>query len=113
MPSNRENGPLVGSLREPPASLLNRTIAVTGRRSGLGPDRGPKKEGPMDLLACSECECRFYVPGLTASDDRHCPQCGADLALAVHGLASIPLDARWLSPRTAPDPEITVVELPG
>jgi hypothetical protein len=67
----------------------------------------------MDLLACSECECRFYVPGAAASDGHHCPQCGAHLALAVHGLVSIPLDARWLDTRAAPAPEITMVELRG
>src|SRR2546423_4357504 len=38
MPPNRENDPPVVRLDNPPASLLNRTIAVTGRRSGLGPD---------------------------------------------------------------------------
>jgi hypothetical protein len=33
------------------------------------------------------------------------------LVLAVHGLVSIPLDARWLDPQVVPAPEITVVEL--
>jgi hypothetical protein len=65
----------------------------------------------MDLLACSECVCRFYVPGVAASDGHRCPQCGGDLVLAVHGMASIPLDARWLDPEVVPAPEITVVEL--
>jgi hypothetical protein len=50
---------------------------------------------------------------VAASDGHQCPQCGADLALAVHGLASIPLDARWLDPRIGPAPEITMVELRG
>jgi hypothetical protein len=67
----------------------------------------------MDLLACSECVCRFYVPGVAASDRHCCPQCGADLVLAVHGMASIPLDARWLEPEVVPAPEITMVELRG
>jgi hypothetical protein len=67
----------------------------------------------MDLLACSKCVCRFYVPGVAASDGHCCPQCGGDLVLAVHGMASIPLDARWLDPRVGPAPEITVVELRG
>jgi hypothetical protein len=67
----------------------------------------------MDLLACSRCVCRFYVPGVAASDGQLCPQCGADLALAVHGLTSIPLDARWLDPQAVPAPEITMVELRG
>jgi hypothetical protein len=35
------------------------------------------------------------------------------LGLAVHGLTSIPLDARWLDPQVAPAPEITRVELVG
>ena len=51
----------------------------------------------MDLLACSQCDHRFYAPG---SDRIHsCPQCGAGLALAMHDMTSIPLDARWIDPR--------------
>lgn len=65
----------------------------------------------MDLLACSECEHRFYVPGVEPSDGRRCPQCGGGLALAVHRIASIPLDARWLDPLVVPPSEVTVVEL--
>ena len=65
----------------------------------------------MDLLACSECERRFYVPGAAASDGRQCPRCGGGLVLAVHRMASIPLDARWLDPRVDPPFEVTVVEL--
>jgi hypothetical protein len=76
----------------------------------LGPI-GLEEGGPMDLLACSECECRFYVPGVVASDGRHCPQCGGDLAVVVERMASIPLDARWLDPRVEPPFEVTVVEV--
>jgi hypothetical protein len=66
----------------------------------------------MDLLACSECDHRFYAPGLGSADIRCCPQCGGGLALAIHDLTSIPLDARWIDPRAGPDrPEVTVVEL--
>jgi hypothetical protein len=50
----------------------------------------------MDLLACSECGDRFYVPGVRLSDSRGCPHCGGGLNLALHQMASIPLDARWL-----------------
>jgi len=50
----------------------------------------------MDLLACSECGDRFYVPGVRLSDSRGCPHCGGGLNLALHHMASIPLDARWL-----------------
>jgi hypothetical protein len=65
----------------------------------------------MDLLACSQCEHRFYVPGVAASDGRLCPECGGGLALTEHGLGSIPLDAHWLEPRGSPAPAVTVVEL--
>ena len=50
----------------------------------------------MDLLACCECGHRFYVLGVGFSDPRGCPHCGGDLNLALHDMASIPLDARWL-----------------
>jgi hypothetical protein len=67
----------------------------------------------MDLLACSECDHRFYAPGLGSADIRCCPQCGGGLALALHDMTSIPLDARWIDPRAGPvdGPEVTVVEL--
>jgi hypothetical protein len=67
----------------------------------------------MDLLACAQCACRFYLPGVWNSGRRCCPQCGGDLHLAVHDMASIPLDARWLDPRARPiDPEqVAVVKL--
>jgi hypothetical protein len=65
----------------------------------------------MDLLTCVECEHRFYVPGVAASDSRRCTDCGGALDLALHGIASIPLDAHWLDPRAVPDFEVTVVEL--
>ena len=63
----------------------------------------------MDLLACSECGRRFYIPHLGPSEGRCCPQCGGGLRLALYRMASIPLDARWLEPRVAP--QVTVVEL--
>jgi hypothetical protein len=50
----------------------------------------------MDLLACRECGHRFYVLGLGFSDPRGCPYCGGGLNLALHDMASIPLDARWI-----------------
>ena len=50
----------------------------------------------MDLVACCECGHRFYVLGVGFSDPRGCPHCGGDLNLALHDMASIPLDARWL-----------------
>jgi hypothetical protein len=67
----------------------------------------------MDLLVCSECDHSFYAPGLGSADIRCCPHCGGGLALAMHDLTSIPLDARWLDPRAGPidDREVTVVEL--
>ena len=65
----------------------------------------------MDLLACSQCEHRFYVPGVAAWDGRLCPECGGRLAFTEHGLGSIPLDAHWLDPRGSPAPEVTLVEL--
>lgn len=65
----------------------------------------------MDLLACSECARRFYAPGVSASDNRRCPQCGGGLALTAQGMAAIPLDARWLDPGLVPGFEVTVVEL--
>jgi hypothetical protein len=67
----------------------------------------------MDLLACSECGHRFYMPGSGAMKSRWCPQCGGDLGLAQHGMTAIPLDARWLDPSlsAAGPPPVTVVEL--
>ena len=67
----------------------------------------------MDLLACSECDHRFYAPGLGSDHIHCCPQCGGSLALAMHDMKSIPLDARWIDPRAGPvdGPEVTVVEL--
>jgi ribosomal protein S27AE len=69
----------------------------------------------MDLLACSECDHRFYVQGVGPPESRFCPHCGGGLALAVHCMTSIPIDARWLDPRAGPTerPEVTVVELRG
>jgi hypothetical protein len=67
----------------------------------------------MDVLACSECGYRFYVPGVGPSESRCCSQCGGDLVLALDGVTSIPLDARWLDPRVTPAdaPKVTVVDL--
>lgn len=56
----------------------------------------------MDLLACAECGRRFYAPGLGSSESRCCSQCGGGLSLALHDIASIPLDARCLGARAAP-----------
>ncbi len=69
----------------------------------------------MDLLACSECEHRFYVPAVGPLDSRCCPHCGGGLTLALHGMTSIPLDARWLDHRDARGdaPNVTVVDLCG
>jgi hypothetical protein len=66
----------------------------------------------MDLLACSECGCRFYVPGAGDLENRWCPDCGGGLGLAVHGMTTIPLDARRLDPDvgSAGQPILTVVE---
>jgi hypothetical protein len=46
-------------------------------------------------------------------DGRFCPQCGGGLTLALNGITSIPLDARWLDHDHAPAdaPEVTVVDL--
>jgi hypothetical protein len=67
----------------------------------------------MDLLACVECGHRFYVPGEGASDNHCCPSCGGSLDISLHGMKSIPLDARWLDPRApaVDPPEVTIVEL--
>ncbi len=67
----------------------------------------------MDLLACSDCGRRFYLPGVRPGDQRLCPSCGGPLDLARHGMTSIPLDARWLDPRAGPGdgPQIAVVAL--
>jgi hypothetical protein len=56
----------------------------------------------MDLLACSECGRRFYTLGLGSSESRCCSHCGGGLSLTLHGITSIPLDARWLNARAAP-----------
>jgi hypothetical protein len=67
----------------------------------------------MDLLACSECDHRFYASGLASAGLHCCPQCGGSLDLAIHDMRSIPLDAHWLDPRAGPidRPQVTVVEL--
>jgi len=64
----------------------------------------------MDLLACAQCEHRFYAPGAGGSYGRRCPHCGGGLALDVQGVASIPLDAHWLDPGAVPA-NVTVVQL--
>jgi hypothetical protein len=51
----------------------------------------------MELLACIHCADRFYVPGVGFSDTSCCPHCGGSLSLALHDIASIPLDARSLN----------------
>jgi PHP family Zn ribbon phosphoesterase len=53
----------------------------------------------MDLLACLRCDGRFYLPGMGAPESRRCPQCGGDLLVSMHGISSIPLDARSLDAR--------------
>ena len=65
----------------------------------------------MDLLSCSECGSRFYAPGIAPSESRCCSQCGGDLVLALNGMTSIPLDARWLDARVAPGGAPTVTAL--
>jgi predicted nucleic acid-binding Zn-ribbon protein len=65
----------------------------------------------MDLLACAECGSRFYAPGVGPSTRRGCPQCGGDLVLALNGMRSIPLDARWLDARVAPGGAQTVTAM--
>lgn len=62
----------------------------------------------MDLLACSQCGRRFYVPGVGPSESRCCTHCGGGLGLALHGMTSIPLDARGLDARVAPGGASTV-----
>src|SRR5436190_9327983 len=65
----------------------------------------------MDLLACSRCERRFYLTAGSA-DGNWCSHCGGSLEVALHHIASIPLDARWLDPRLAARaPELTIVDL--
>ena len=61
----------------------------------------------MDLLTCSSCKCRYYVPGNAAPDGQHCSRCGADLVVSLHGIRSIPLDARGLGVRVGPGPRVT------
>jgi hypothetical protein len=65
----------------------------------------------MDLLACSQCGRRFYVPGVGPSDSNCCPQCGGGLGLALHRINSIPLDARWLDAGVAPSSAPTVTAM--
>lgn len=67
----------------------------------------------MDLLACSDCEQRFYLPGVGPSDSRWCPERGGGLDLALQGMRSIPLDAHWLDARlgSGDAPQVTVVRL--
>ena len=55
----------------------------------------------MDLLACSNCDRRFYAPGDGPTTGR-CSQCGGGLGLARQSITSIPLDARWLHARVLP-----------
>ena len=50
----------------------------------------------MELLACTNCAHRFYVLGVGFPDTCRCPHCGGSLSLALHDIASIPLDARCL-----------------
>ena len=56
----------------------------------------------MDLLACSECERRFYALGAGPSDSRRCPRCEASLVLTWPGVTSLPLDARSLDHGSEP-----------
>jgi hypothetical protein len=65
----------------------------------------------MDLLACSQCGHRFYLPGVGPSEGRCCRQCGGGLGLALHRITSLPLDARWLDPRVAPGSAPTVTAM--
>jgi hypothetical protein len=66
----------------------------------------------MDLLACSQCEHRFYVNGANSPEGLWCQHCGGALRLALHHISSIPLDARWLDPHSAIEaPESTIVGL--
>jgi hypothetical protein len=51
----------------------------------------------MDLLACSECERRFYAPAAEPSGGRRCPRCKGGLVIAMPHVTSIPLDARGLN----------------
>ena len=56
----------------------------------------------MDLLACSECERRFYALGAGPAGSRRCPRCEASLVLTWPGVTSLPLDARSLDPGFEP-----------
>jgi hypothetical protein len=65
----------------------------------------------MDLLACSQCERRFYATGVDPPGT-WCSHCGGGLEIALRQIASIPLDARWLDPTSAENvPELTIVDL--
>jgi hypothetical protein len=64
----------------------------------------------MDLLACSQCDRRFYAPGVGAFTSR-CRQCGGGLGLALHRITAIPLDARWLEARVTPPCAPTVTAM--
>jgi hypothetical protein len=65
----------------------------------------------MDLLACSHCDRRFCVTGVRPAENRSCPRCGGGLALALHGMTSIPLGARWFYPRVGPRSAPTVTAM--
>jgi hypothetical protein len=65
----------------------------------------------MDLVACTQCDRRFYVPGVGPSESRCCSQCGGDLVVALNGVTSIPLDARWLDARDTPAGALTVTAM--
>lgn len=67
----------------------------------------------MDLLSCDQCGHRFYTPGQATLELYLCTHCGGHLEVSRHGIASIPLDAKWLDTRIAlagPEP-VTVVSL--
>jgi hypothetical protein len=55
----------------------------------------------MDLLACAECDRRFYAPGDGPFTGR-CPRCGGGFDLSRHRITSIPLDARSLEAPVTP-----------
>jgi hypothetical protein len=67
----------------------------------------------MEVLACFGCGERFYVAGVATAEHRRCPGCGRILVRAGHGVADIPLDARWLDRKTGSvdRPGVTVVGL--
>jgi hypothetical protein len=67
----------------------------------------------VNLVACSECDHRFYGVGVGLPERHRCPRCGGGLDLSLHDITSIPLDARWLDPAAArrDPPEVTIVDL--